>query len=314
MKHMKKLFLAIIIVSAISLTVRAQNTEFTEYFSNPLVLNPAFTGSAGCSRIATSLRGDIADRSGGFGTGSISYDQYVHPIRSSLGFNYLFDMGNSVFSINTVHTANFFYSYTIQIKKDMILKPAINVGFGIKHADWDKIVIESCNPMLDVYFAPIEWPEKSTLYYFNIGTCALFSYKKLVVGVAADHLNRPMTDFWGHSKLGIKYTVHGSYQFDIGKLASITPTLIYMGDNRNKQLMVSVLSNIWYIKAGVGTQISLDRIYAMIGFQNKWMSIGYIYEYYDGFFSNSIHELTTIFKFNCRNKTDKFHILQINGF
>ncbi|MEI6853037.1 MAG: type IX secretion system membrane protein PorP/SprF, partial [Bacteroidota bacterium] len=119
----------------------------------------------------------------------------------------------------------------------------------------------------------------------------------------------------------LKWTLHGSYQFNIKEMATITPALIYLRQAMFSEITPSVLFTVSYFKFGVGFRYSgnnSDALFGMIGFQNKWMSIGYSYDYTVSKFNNNntggAHEVTTQFKFNCKNKTDKFHIPKINGF
>jgi type IX secretion system PorP/SprF family membrane protein len=318
MKSLKKLIFSVVVL-AFACQLKAQDPHFTQYFSNPLALNPAFTGSAGCSRIASSARYQWPKISGNYKTASISYDQYVHPMRSGLGFNFIFDeLGNTIYN----YSANFFYSYTIKIKNNLILKPAISLGFGAKHIDWSDLTFpDMIDPHNGIIFNPAQPPpDHNTQYYFNVGTGLIFSYRNLVLGFAGDHLNGPDEGFFSKSRIPNKYSVHGSYQFDIKEIASISPTIIYMRQKTFEQMLANVLFKVWYIKFGIGSRFNFknaDCVIGMVGFQNNWMSIGYSYDYTVSKLTNATggaHELSMMYKFNCKNKTDKFHIPQINGF
>jgi type IX secretion system PorP/SprF family membrane protein len=321
MKNKLKRSLLMMFVIALAIPLKAQDMHFTQYFYNPLSLNPAFTGSAGCSRIASTFRcgPDFATWGGAMHAG-ISYDQYVHPLRSGLGFNFSFEK----LDLNTSnYQSNAYYSYTIKIKKNFIIRPAVNIGFGARHLNLTGIEWEDIRTLYDDnVFAPISYPEKLTKYYFNIGSGFVISLNNSVFGFAMDHLNRPDIGFWSKSKMRVKYNAHWSYQIDIGKIASVTPSIIYMRHYPFEQLMINVLGQLGYIKTGMGNRFDLmngnfNCLTGMLGFQNKWMSIGYSFDFsFDNPFggSNNLHELSMAYKFNCKNKTDKFHIPLINGF
>lgn len=59
-------------------SVYAQDPEFTQFYANPLYLNPAFAGSQRCPRVALNYRNQWPALSGTFVTSSASYDQHVH--------------------------------------------------------------------------------------------------------------------------------------------------------------------------------------------------------------------------------------------
>jgi len=287
-------------------TVSAQDTHFTQYFSNPLYLNPAFAGSAGCSRIAAD--GSIQwPNSFSIKTATLSYDQYVRYLHGGLGYIYQID----VVGAETRQSATLNYSYQINFKNNMFLVPAISVGLGDFCIDWrhfNYIV----NPPAEPY---------SNKLYFNLGAGLLFYNKNLAMGLAIDHINRPNNGIEGVSHIPVKYTFHFSYQFKIKEIATITPTLIYLRQFKEYEINPAILFKVWHIKFGVGNRTNLtnyDEIWGMLGYENNWMSIGYSYDYsLSGLTSAGIgasHEITTLFKFNCRCKTTKPHISKIKEF
>src|ERR1044072_6736656 len=64
----------------------AQDPEFTQFYANPLYLNPAFAGTARCPRICLNYRTPWPGITGTFVTYSASYDQHVDGIQGGLGF------------------------------------------------------------------------------------------------------------------------------------------------------------------------------------------------------------------------------------
>jgi type IX secretion system PorP/SprF family membrane protein len=318
MKRAKNAFLLICLMLISSMS-SAQDPHFSQFFSNPLALNPAFTGSAGCSRITSSFRDQWPNISGTYISSSISYDQYVEPMRSSLGFRYIYD--NAGKGTLQTHMADLTYAFPIKIKEDMVITPAVNVGMGLKTLDWEKLTFpDQISHDHGFVFDTTTAPGNLNKYNFNIGMGLLFSRKNLVIGLAADHLNQPDVGFLSTSRMPIKFAFHASYQFNIKEIASITPTLIFLQQSMFEQIAPALLARIWYIKLGAATRFSIhnmDCVIGMIGFQNKWMSIGYSYDYTVSKLTNNTggaHEISAMFKFNCKNKTGLFNIPSINGF
>ena len=57
--------------------IQAQDPEFTQFYSNPIYLNPAFAGSRICPRFVMNYRNEWPNISGNFVTTAASYDQKV---------------------------------------------------------------------------------------------------------------------------------------------------------------------------------------------------------------------------------------------
>src|ERR1043166_3657466 len=108
---MKKILLGIFV--CISLSSLAQDPEFTQFYANPLYLNPAFAGSARCPRIALNYRNQWPSLQGTFVTYSASYDQHVDALGGGLGVLVLSDKAGE----GTITTSNIsgIYSYQLTV-------------------------------------------------------------------------------------------------------------------------------------------------------------------------------------------------------
>lgn len=83
--NMKKIiFLALL--SVVSVDVVAQDPTFTQFYANPIYLNPALAGSTGCPRVSMNYRNEWPQLTGNYITYSLAYDSYVKSISGGLGF------------------------------------------------------------------------------------------------------------------------------------------------------------------------------------------------------------------------------------
>ncbi|MEJ6589219.1 MAG: type IX secretion system membrane protein PorP/SprF, partial [Crocinitomicaceae bacterium] len=64
---MKKL-LILLILTLSSTVANAQDPTFTQFFSNPIYLNPALAGSSGCPRFAMNYRNEWPQLTGNYVT------------------------------------------------------------------------------------------------------------------------------------------------------------------------------------------------------------------------------------------------------
>jgi len=85
MKTFLRLFVVLLIVFVGSNNVQAQDPQFTQFYANPIYLNPAFAGSNGCPRFAMNYRNQWPSLSGNYVTYSASYDQYFKNINGGIG-------------------------------------------------------------------------------------------------------------------------------------------------------------------------------------------------------------------------------------
>ncbi len=72
-----------IIAIGIGFSASAQDPQFTQFYANPIYLNPAFAGSNGCPRLAMNYRNEWPNLTGNYVTYSASYDQYFKNISQS---------------------------------------------------------------------------------------------------------------------------------------------------------------------------------------------------------------------------------------
>lgn len=283
----------------------AQDPAFSQNFSNPLYLNPAYAGSLGCSRIATNYRDQWPSISANYVTYSASYDQYVDKLSGGVGFQVMSDIPGGGFL--TTNTINGFYAYNLSINENLHIRPAINIGIGQKHIDESQLM-----PAPDL--------EHNPNYYFNAGAGVLIAYKNFISGISYDHINRPDVGFFETTRLPSKLTIHSSYLFNINDNTNLTPGIIYQQQQDFNNIIPSLMLKYKHIKLGAASRFSFentDCIIGMVGFVTNWMSIAYSYDYTVSKLSNATdgsHEISAIFKFNCKNDKEKFKITQLYGF
>src|SRR5256885_16199202 len=114
MKNVTKLLTVLLL--ALSYQGFAQDPEFTQFYANPLYLNPAFAGSARCPRLNLNYRNQWPALSGTFVTSSASFDQHFDGLSGGLGLLVLNDKAGE----GTLTTTNIslMYSYQLNITRE----------------------------------------------------------------------------------------------------------------------------------------------------------------------------------------------------
>ncbi|MGE0634910.1 MAG: PorP/SprF family type IX secretion system membrane protein [Bacteroidia bacterium] len=299
------------IISASCLTAWAQDPHFTQYYSAPVYLNPAFAGYEGCSRISTSYRMQWPDISGNYQTLNFSYDQFVKPIAGSIAVNYQYDRAGE--GTLQTHSAMLTYSPAFRLfNKKLVISPAIEAGWRQKYIDWSKLTFgDQIDPRYGFIYNTNEINENDSKGFFDMNAGLLITHGNFVYGAAFHHLTQPDEGFIGSSKLPLKITAHALYVGQVNEHFKISPSLFYQ-QQQDFQSMVPTLSFYVYgVKAGVGTRFNFfnaDALLFMLGYKGKWFSAGYSYDYTVSKLSNATggsHELSFIARFNCKNKAEK---------
>jgi type IX secretion system PorP/SprF family membrane protein len=112
----KKFFILVFITSFTFVNdAEAQDPAFSQFFANPLYLNPALAGSDICPRISLNHRNQWPGIGKTYFTYSASYDQYVDKLGGGIGFAIAKDVAGAG-DLNTTHISAS-YSYRLRVNK-----------------------------------------------------------------------------------------------------------------------------------------------------------------------------------------------------
>ena len=98
----------------------AQDPEFTQFYANPLYLNPAFAGTARCPRLALNYRNQWPALTGTFVTYTASYDQHVEALGGGVGLLVLNDKAGEA-TLTTTNVSGI-YSYQLNVTREFSVK------------------------------------------------------------------------------------------------------------------------------------------------------------------------------------------------
>lgn len=85
MKKCNKISLILLLLVLGMQGVKAQDVGFSQFYANPLYLNPAFAGSKVAPRISLAYRAQWPGLVSAFTTVSGSYDQYIPDLHGGIG-------------------------------------------------------------------------------------------------------------------------------------------------------------------------------------------------------------------------------------
>src|ERR1700752_4311790 len=115
---LKRLVLILTVLFSIGFSndLFAQDPEFTQFYANPLYLNPAFAGTARCPRFCVNYRNEWPGFNKTYITTSASYDQHIDAISGGIGLLVMQDRAGNGTLITT--DASLMYSYQLNINRE----------------------------------------------------------------------------------------------------------------------------------------------------------------------------------------------------
>ena len=285
----------ILLFIAVTAGIRAnaQDVTFSQFYSNPLYLNPAFAGSVDLPRVSMQYRNQWPQFGKTYNTVSSAYDTPVDKLQGGIGIHIMND-AQSAGLMNALQL-DLMYARFIQVSKDIKLNGGVQVGFHQNSLNWDKLVFSD---NLDIYFGnhtpTQETPIENPNYLFVDASAGLLMYNEdYFAGFACHHLNQPRQSYYqGQEDVGVlyrKYTLHFGARIPIfrhghlRKKYDISPQVILQKQGDFKQFNYGLFANMKGISAGLWLRqnftMKYDALIFLVGFiKNRW-HITYSYDW-----------------------------------
>ena len=298
----------------------AQDPEFTQFYANPLYLNPAFAGTANCPRLISNYRNQWPGISGTFVTFSASYDQHVDFLGGGVGILLTHDRAGQ----GTLNTTNIsaIYSYNLNVNKDFSMRFALQPTFAQKALDGSKLTF---GDMIDARYGFIKSTGETigspSVSNFDISAGVLGFSKLYFFGLAVNHLTQPNEAFTttGLSPIPMKFTVHAGATIPLeGKTgnASISPNIMYQRQGNFQQLNLGVYFTKGPIVGGLWYR-NKDAFIALVGIQQGKFKFGYSYDVTISRLSQKTagsHEISVAYQMECLSTKKKFSTISCPSF
>lgn len=304
--------------------LHAQDPQFTQFYANPLYLNPAFAGTAQCPRAVVAFRDQWPAISGTYVTYSASYDQHVDALGGGIGFLVTEDRQGQG-TLNTINAAAM-YSYQLNVTKEFSIRAGFEAAYIQEHLDWSKLTFgDMIDPQKGFVYQTAEVPGPSSKSNVDFSAGLLGYSKEYFFGLAVNHLTQPDMALLSGSALNntspleMKITGHAGavipLEGDKGN-ASISPNIIYQYQGKFQELCLGMyitkgplVGGLWYRNQ--------DSFIALVGIQYDIYKIGYSYDVTVSSLSNATagsHEVTLSMIFGCKPKSKKFRVVNCPSF
>lgn len=320
---MKKITSCLLLFISVFVTenVIAQDAQFTQFYANPLYLNPAFAGTARCPRFCLNYRNEWPGLNKTYITTSASYDQRIDALSGGIGLLVVQDRAGNGTLVTT--DASLMYAYHLKVTREFSINFGLQGTYHQKTLDWTKLTF---GDMIDrrrgfVYNSnenPTQFPNQ-TVRNVDVSAGILGYSKRYFFGVAVNHINQPQEGFISqNSPLPMKITVHAGANIPLSKGGEtyISPNILYQYQGQFQQLNIgmyfvkgAIVAGLWYRNQ--------DAMIALIGFQTAHFKMGYSYDVTISKLSSvsaGSHEISAQFQLACKPRHRKFRTISCPSF
>ncbi|HLV40897.1 MAG TPA: type IX secretion system membrane protein PorP/SprF [Brumimicrobium sp.] len=319
---MKKLLLFIFSITLLG-EVQAQDPQFSQFYANPIYLNPAFAGSHGCPRFAVNYRNQWPALSGTFVTYSASYDQYFKSIAGGIGVIATHDQqGKGTINHSTL---SLIYNYHLKVNRKFTMMFAGKATWNQKFLDWDKLTFgDMIDPRRGFIYASGDVPRGGSKGFFDASAGMVGFTDQFFFGISAHHLNMPNESMIvGESPMPIRLTGHLGASIPLGGKSqytsetSIMPNIIYQYQQGFMELMLGTYVKYGAFTAGAWFR-SKDAFILSLGVNTGTIKVGYSYDVTVSKLNNGVsggsHEVSLGFDLNCKTKQPSFRTVSCPSF
>ena len=238
-----------------TIKVVSQDVQFTQFYANPIFLNPAYTGATFEHRFVANYRNQWPGISKAFNTFAISYDYNMTEIKSGVGLQILRDRAGT--SLLTTTGFNLSYAYYYQVQKFKEIRMGLQLGYISKYYDYNRLTFNDQLYTGSSASNDIEVTPKINFINANVG--ALYTTRLLWAGIALHNINKPNTSLVeGSNPLPMKFSMHAGYRFIISKKGNFlekyfAPAFNYRHQHKFDQLDIGayyfyspISLGVWY--------------------------------------------------------------------
>lgn len=297
-----KQFLGIIFFILLYNLGSSQDASYSQFYANPLHLNPAFAGTTELQRAVFHYRNQWPQKGNSYTNYSLAYDFMLKNLKSGLGFqvNYNKEPNNIVNS----YSAFMSYSHSVNLGTETFLTMGLQAGMVYKQFDLTNLVFPSNIDQISGEITgnlPLVVSDIDKSYPdFSVGVA--MQHRRVFWGTSVHHLTQPdesITEGDQKGKLPIQVTVHGGIrtrELHNGLLSreyTLSPNILYQQQGSFKQLNLGIymieksfMFGGWFRN---NLNVRPDAIIALFGIVMEKFQIGYSFDYTLSKLSNYSH-------------------------
>ena len=268
-----------------------QDAHFSQFYANPLYLNPAFAGTEICPRFTFNFRDQWPVIPNNFLAFSASYDQHINALHGGIGVLVSADIEGG--GLYQAYNAGAIYNFSVRISKQFYLQFALQAGYLHKAFNRNLLFASELSPDPVPETLPEDHATKSD-FDANFGFVGYSPY--LYFGVAAHHLIPPkqkgfFTSLTDTAKTKPKITAHIGGKIPIVQKVKneetfgdiyIYPNVVFISQGKFHYLHEGFYIKFHPLTIGASLRHNFENLDAFIiscGLEYKFFRIGYSYDF-----------------------------------
>lgn len=313
----KSIFYIAILLFLFGTNALAQDPQFSQFYSAPIYLNPAFAGNTTQGRVVLNYRNQWPALPAKFVSYAASFDYNFADLNSGVALALQQDRAGSAGLRYT--NAAIHYAYDLRITRSLAFKPGLYLSYTFRDINYnelvfgDQIIYDNNTSLSASQFTaePVRYPD--------VGTGFLFYTRNFWGGMAFHHVNRPNQSLISQeARLPMRFSMHAGYNLALKKnvknkeISSFTFVANFKSQGKWDQLDLGtyfrykiVTSGLFYRgvplfkRNGFGYP-NHDALVALLGVEYKDFSFGYTYDLTISRLvtdSGGAHEISLIYEF-----------------
>lgn len=296
----------------------AQDITFSQFFSSPTFVNPAFAGNLEQPRLSLNYRNHVPAQQTQFITYAAYYDQYINMLKGGIGGHFFIDQAGAFNQIN-LGIAN---SFTLKINRNYYLKSGFQYDFFQLRLNNDDLIFEDQTEAI---------PTLNSKIRFDFSTGFIVYDENKFIGFKVAHLLEPnlSLDDNAGKEYNLKRTIslHAGWNFPVEYYTlrrfdmSFAPVLIYYKQAQYNLIMLG--SNVNFLNYTVGLLVrnnfsmQSNSIIFLLGVKLTSYKLAYSYDWalskyrYANF---GAHEISFSYIFETNDRKKKYKAIKCPSF
>jgi type IX secretion system PorP/SprF family membrane protein len=319
---MLKRFAPLMVFLGSAFSLFAQDPQFTQFYANPLYLNPAFAGSVRCPRFVMNYRNQWPAIPGNFVTYSASYDQHFDALGGGVGVL----VNNDQAGEGTLITTNVsgIYSYHLPVSRKFSIKAGFQATYSQRTLDWTRLTFgDQIDSRYGFIYNTKETFGPNSVSFVDFSAGVIGYSEKFFIGFAAHHLTQPDQSFLvPTSRLPMKLTGHMGAVINLGRKtrfndpAKISPNILFQQQQDFRQINLGMyfqkspfIAGLWYRNK--------DAFIILVGLQQGLFKFGYSYDVTISRLTNATagaHEISFALQLACKPVKKRFRTINCPSF
>lgn len=269
--------------------VFSQDILFSQFYLNPLYLNPAYAGTMEVPRVGVQYRNQWPGLDKAFTTYFASFDTYLPKQKIGVGMMIFNDNQNAGLFEQTQF--DLMISKGIQVNKEAWLYGSLSAGYRINSLNWNALIFaDGLDPNTGATFPSSEvMPENLNKSVPDFAAGLLYFDHKYFAGIAVHHLNEPNLSWYDDDKFPLyrKYTAHLEVNLPLHrsgrlrKFISFNPNVIFQHQGGTSTMTWGLYANRKGFSLGSWfrhSSLDYSDVILMAGFIGKRMKTAITYD------------------------------------